>query len=86
MYTSVRDDSLSFLQLKEGLTVTTTRNARDYATSNLDVMIVIQSMLYGRILGMLRNSKYDMLLDSEWLGYLNEGIGYLPKETGFKEK
>jgi hypothetical protein len=38
---------------------------------------------------MLRNANYEMLVDSEWLGYLNdfnEGMGYLPKETSFKEK
>lgn len=43
-------------------------------------------MLYSRVLDMLRNVEYEMLIDSERLGYLNEGIGYLPKETGFKEK
>lgn len=41
-------------------------------------------MLYGNVLGMLGNSEYEMLIANE-LGYLNEGIGYLPKETSFKE-
>lgn len=42
-------------------------------------------MRYNRVLDVLGNAGYEMLINSEWLGYLNEGIGYLPKETGFKE-
>lgn len=43
-------------------------------------------MLYSRVLGMLGNAEYEMLIDSEWLGYLKEGIGYLPKENRFRGK